>query len=347
MTKQLQKQVRLLDVTKENGATKMFEPNSGILFWDDIYNSEYYDVVKAMRDVFWQPQEVGMSKDVRHFDAMTEEEKELFKNAAGQLASLDSVATVYDAEAFSFIQDPAVKACMAYIMATESIHNESYTYILSTLVTKEESKKAFRFAKENEHLVKRNNMITEHFKNFAENPTIDNFLKAQVANSALEGISFTNGFTPFYHFMRNGKMFSSGKIIQYIQQDETQHSYFQSMVVRDVLTQYPKYNTEEFADWVYDFAKDLVSLEQDFTEALYKDIEMIDVYEVQLFVEFRANQLLDSLGLTKIFETKNNPMKWVDAFHPDNFNAKKTDFFENDELNYKDANEDNNSWDEL
>src|SRR5699024_3766155 len=343
----LNKQVRLLDVTKPNGSTKMFEENSGILFWDDIYNSEYYDIVKAMRDVFWQPQEIGMAKDIRHFDAMPEEEKELFKNAAGQLASLDSVATIYDTEAFSFIKDPAVKAVMAYVMATESIHNESYTYILSTLVTKEESKKAFRFAKENPYLVKRNDIITKYFKEFAQNPTIETFLKAQVANSALEGISFTNGFTPFYHFMRNGKMFSSGKIIQYIQQDETQHSYFQSMVGRDVLTQYPEYNTQEFAEWVYSFIKELVEVEKEFTEALYIDIEMIDVYEVQLFVEFKANQLLDGLGLTKIFETKNNPMKWVDAFHPDNFNAKKTDFIENDELNYKDANEDNNAWDEL
>src|SRR5699024_2411173 len=128
---------------------------------------------------------------------------------------------------------------------------------------------------------------------------ISNFLKAQVANAALEGVSFTNGFTPFYFFMRNGKMFGSGSVIQYIQQDEIQHAYFQSIVVRDVMTQYPEENTEEFANWTYNFLKDLVEFEKDFTVDMYENIEMIDIYEVQEFIEFRANQLLDGLGLTK------------------------------------------------
>lgn len=345
---QLEKQVRILDVTKKNGETKMFEDNSGILFWDDIYNAEYYDVVKEMRDVFWQPQEVGMSKDVRHYEAMSDEEKELFKIAVGQLASLDSVATIYDAEVFSYIKDPAVKACMAYVAATESIHNESYTYILSSLVPKHISLEAFRLPKENKKMIERNEVIMEVFDEFLTNPTIENFLKAQVANSALEGVSFTNGFTPFYYFMKHGKMFGAGKIIQYIQQDEVQHAYFQSMVVRDVLTQYPEYNTEEFSNWVYKFLTDLVGIEQSFTESMYYGIEMIDVYEVQLFVEFRANQLLDNLGLTKIFSTKKNPMPWIDAWHPDNMNNKKTDFFEDRELNYdSSSSEENNGWDDL
>lgn len=343
----LQKQVRLLDISKPNGAAKMFEEQSGILFWDNIYNKEYYDIVKDMRDVFWQPQEIGMSKDVRHYDSMNDEEKALFQNAVGQLASLDSIATVYDMYAFHYIKDPAVKAAMAYVSATESIHNESYTYILSSLVPKSVSLEAFEFPRRDENMIKRNEIIMQYFDDFASNPTIETFLKAQVANAALESISFTNGFTPFYHFMRNGKMFSSGKIIQYIQQDEVKHAYFQSMVIRDVLSQYKEYNTSEFATWVYEFLTELVQFEKEFTEALYSDIEMIDVYEVQEFVEFRANQVLDNLGLDKIFDTKKNPMQWVDAYHPSNFNNKKTDFFENDELNYDGASEENNNWDDL
>lgn len=346
MTK-LEKQVRILDITKKNGAAKMFDEQSGILFWDDIYNKEYYEVLKEMRNVFWQPQSVGMSKDVRHYDNMDKDEKELFKLAAGQLASLDSIAAVYDMYAFQYIKDPAVKHTMAFIASMETVHNESYTYILSSLVPKHVSLEAFKLPKENELMIKRNEKILSVFDNFIENPTISNFLKAQVANAALEGVSFTNGFTPFYFFMRNGKMFGSGSVIQYIQQDEIQHAYFQSMVVRDVMTQYPEENTEEFANWTYNFLKDLVEFEKDFTVDMYENIEMIDIYEVQEFIEFRANQLLDGLGLTKIFDTKLNPMPWIDAYHPSNFNNKKTDFFEGKEQNYEETSEEDNDWDDL
>ena len=344
---ELKKQVRILDISKDNGAAKMFDDQSGIVFWDDIYNKEYYDVLKEMRDVFWQPQEVGMSKDVRHYDAMSDDEKELFKMAAGQLASLDSIAAVYDMHAFQYIKDPAVKHTMAYIASMETVHNESYTYILSTLVPKRVSLEAFELPRNNELMIKRNETILSVFDNFINEPTISNFLKAQVANAALEGVSFTNGFTPFYFFMRNGKMFGSGSVIQYIQQDEIQHAYFQSMVVRDVMTQYPEENTEEFANWTYNFLKDLVEFEKDFTVDMYENIEMIDIYEVQEFIEFRANQLLDGLGLTKIFDTKLNPMPWIDAYHPSNFNNKKTDFFEGKEKNYEETSEEDNDWDDL
>src|SRR5699024_5370705 len=137
------KQVRILDITKKNGAAKMFDEQSGILFWDDIYNKEYYEVLKEMRNVLWQLQSVGMSKDVRHYDNMDKDEKELFKLAAGQLASLDSIAAVYDMYAFQYIKDPAVKHTMAFIASMETVHNESYTYILSSLVPKHVSLEAF------------------------------------------------------------------------------------------------------------------------------------------------------------------------------------------------------------
>lgn len=345
---ELTKTVRVLDIEKSNKGKRIFDPVSGILFWDDILNQAYYDLLKDMREVFWIPDEVSMSQDKNHWHSkMTEDDKELFKNGLGILASLDSVATYFDKIAADYIEDAAIKANMAFIAAMETIHNESYTYSLSSFCSKSESKEVFERPKKNKFMVERNKIMMDIFDAFLNDRTLKSFLKALVAMSALEGLCFVNGFTPFYYFNRENKMFGTGTIIQYIQRDEAKHSYFQSLLVRDIMTQYPEENTEEFSMFVYDFFKELVQLEQRFCEDLYKNHPDIDIEEVRQYVGYRANLILNNLGLDMIFSSKKNPMAWITAFDPDNMNSTKTDFFEDKEKNYTTTNETSNGWDEL
>lgn len=345
---ELTKQVRTLNEDLANTSTKMFDDVSGLLFWDDIYNNQYYEILKEMRGNFWVPDEVSMSQDIQHWNSiMTDQEKEMYKSGKGILASLDSVAAVFDSILADFIRDSAIKSNVAFIGAMETIHNESYTYTISSLIDKEEALEVFERAKTNPFMVRRNRLIMNIFDKFLEEKTGANFVRGLVAMMGLEGLCFVNGFTPFYHLNRNNKMFGTGTIIQYIQRDEAQHSYFQSVLIRDFLTQYPEENTEELNQFIYDFFTELVQLEKEFCEDLYKDIHDIDLFEVKEYVEFRANLLLDSLGLTKIFETKKNPMPWITAFDPDNLNNTKRDFFEDKEINYSLTNEETNGWDEL
>lgn len=344
----LNKIIRVFDITKPNTKPKMFEPVSGILFWDDIANEKYNEIHDEITSNYWKPNDVSMSEDVVHWiNRMNDEEKELYKTGIGVLATLDSVSTYFDTIASHYIQDSAIKAVMSFIAGIESIHNKSYTYTMSSLVSKEVSQEAFERPKKNPFIIKRDALMMDVFNNFVQNPTVTNFAKSLVAMSGLEGVSFVNGFTPFYHFNRNNKMFGTGTIIQYIQRDETQHSYFQSVVVRDIMTQYPEVNTPEFAEWCYKFYEDLVSLERDFCEDLYKDIYDIDLDEVSEYIGYRANVVLDNLGLDKIFPAKKNPMLWIKAFEPENLNNVKRDFFEDKEINYKKVSEDSNGWGEL
>lgn len=344
----LTKQIRILNENLPNRGSRIFDDVSGVLFWDDISNKVYYDIMQEMRGNFWIPDEVSMAQDKSNWDTvMSYDEKLLFKNGIGVLASLDSVATVFDNEAQAYIRDAAVKSNMAFIAAMETIHNESYTYTMSSLVPKDESLKAFEYPKTNSFVVERNRLMMDVFDSFLEEKTIETFLRGLVAMAALEGICFTNGFTPFYHLNHNNKMFGTGTIIQFIQRDEAQHSYFQTVLVRDIMSQYPEYNTSDFSDFVYDFFTKLVQLEQDFCDDLYKDIYDIDIQEVKDYVEYRANLILDNLGLDKIFMTVKNPMPWINAFDPANLNNTKSDFFEVKETNYTKATETDNGWGDL
>lgn len=346
--------VRLFNENLPNRADRIFDDQSGILFWDDISNKAYYGIYQTLVENFWIPDEVSMAQDRSDWhNKMSDQEKEVYKKAIGVLSVLDSIATQFDMYAFYFVKDPAIKATLANIAFMESIHNQSYTYNLTSLVPIEEAAEAFKHPKELPTMLDRNKIMMDIFDDFIEKQDNASFLKSLVAMSVLEGICFTNGFTPFYHFNRNGKMNGAGQMIRFIQRDEVQHSMFQSLLVRDIMTQYPEENTEEFSSFVYEFMQTVVSLEKAFCDDLYEGFYDIDILAVKQYVEYKANTLLDLYGFDSIFETKKNPMDWITAYSPENFNNVKSDFFEQKENNYakvgssKNESGDVTAWDDL
>lgn len=131
--------------------------------------------------------------------------------------------------------------------------------------------------------------------------------------------------------------------------DEVQHSYFQTQVARTIISEsnFSDDEMDEITDWIYDFFTDIVKSEKALADDLMKEFKLIDIDELHGYIEWRANLLLQNLGLDKIFKTKTNPMQWIKAFDSDNINNTKTDFFEKRVTNYSRPTNDKNDWDLL
>lgn len=332
---ELNKHIRLFDGTKPNVGKTILDDHSGILYWDEQADA-YYNVWKEMTGNFWIASEVSLKQDsIDWTSKMTEKEKEFFKRGISQLVVLDSVATVADGLFASHIKNPALKAIMAYVASQESIHNESYTYMATSFMTKEEAQEVFERPKKDPQIVEANELILEQFDNFVTNPTPETLLKGIVAMAMLEGIRFTNGFTPFYLLARNNRMVNSSSIISFIQRDELQHSYFQTLLARQLVTEFPELNTDEVNNWIYESFKLVVEKEKELSRSLYEEGFLgIDLIELEMYIEWRANLVLKNLGMTEIFETKNNPMRWIKSFDSESINSQKSDFFEKRVTNY-------------
>lgn len=345
----MEKHIRLFNKDASNTNASIFGEHSGLLYWDE-QDPVWYDVYSELKQNFWIPQEVTLGSDSRDWRTnMSDAEKELYKRSISQLVLLDSISTVIDGQLASYIKNPAIKAIMAYIASQESIHNESYTYIATTFLTKEEANEVFSIPKTDPLILGASELILDQFEKFVSEPTKQNMVEALVAMAALEGIRFTNGFTPFYLMNRNKKMLGTGQIIQLIQRDEIQHSYFQTLVVRTILGELDLTDTEKdsLTKWIYDFFKEVVDGEKALANDLYKGYAGISMEELHGYIEWRANILLQNLGLDKIFDSKANPMIWINAYDSENINNTKTDFFEKRVTNYSKVTEDKNSWDDL
>ncbi|MFC2949021.1 ribonucleotide-diphosphate reductase subunit beta [Virgibacillus sediminis] len=335
MSEALLERAKTLEPRHPNKSTALFGgKSSGILNWNDIAYPHWYKLYKRLVGNYWQADEVNMSADVKQFPTLTKEEQDAYLKIIGLLSTLDGPQTRTALLLSLYATDPAVQSIMAVISQQEAVHNESYSYVLSSVVSLDEQNESFQLGRRDPVLLKRNEHLIQQYNRFVEEPTMENILKTLVYTSLLEGMFFYSGFAFFYNLARNNKMVGTSTMISYINRDELEHGRFISELFRAALAERPEYNTTELTGWVYEQFRLSVDLEIEWSSYVLKEIEGIDLEEMKGYIKYRANKMLRMMGLSEIYpDYVDNPMKWIRAY-VDNFDDTKTDFFEQKSRQY-------------
>lgn len=347
MTQAKLTKIKLLNPEFPNKSTAIVNGQaSGILNWNDIAYPQIYDLYHVLLSNFWKAQEINMQDDIKQWDQLTSVEKDTFLRINTQLASLDSLQTPTMTHVMDYVTDPSFKAIFAVIAQQEAVHNESYSYILSSLIPLDEQIARFNQAKEDVYVQKRNGLILEAYEAFRINPTLQNLFKLCVNSINLEGIYFYAGFAFFYNLARQQKMLRTSTMISYIQRDEMQHAYFISQFIRILLTENPELNNEDNIQYIYETIAKAVKLEKEWAHYILQDINGINLDEYDGYVEYLANKRFRQLGLDNYFEERDNPMPWIRVFSDEMINETKSDFFEQKSRTYTKVSQ-SNGFDEL
>lgn len=338
MQESLLERAKTLEPKNPNKSTGVFGgKSSGILNWNDIAYPHWYKMYKRLVGNYWQADEVDMTSDVKQFPRLTKEEQDAYLKIIGLLSTLDAPQTRTALLLSLYATDPSVQSIMAVIAQQEAVHNESYSYVLSSVVSLANQNESFELGRKDPILLKRNDAVMKQYNLFVEKPTIDNILKVLVYTALLEGMFFYSGFAFFYNLARHNKMVGTSTMVSYINRDELEHGRFISELFRATLGENPEHNTPEFIDWVYASFKESVELEIEWSNYVLAEVEGIDLEEMAGYVKYRANKMLRMMGLSEIYpEHVENPMKWIRAY-VDNFDGTKTDFFEQKSRQYTKA----------
>lgn len=332
---------------------KMFEPQSTDLYWDE-QDPGIYQNYKDLVSQFWHASEVSLKSDKVDFadsKRMTDVRKELFFRAIAQLIILDTVASKVTARLTKIIRNAGAVALIDYQSSQETIHNESYTYILSSLVSKEKVQEIKAAAKQ-DPLVLASTMPIIHVFNSAllskkdEEVTPMDVVKTCIAIAALEGIRFTNGFVPFYKLNQDNLMQGVGTIIQFINRDETKHSWGMVLIAKKIIEEY-NLSLQEVEEFTIKLYTKVVEAEKALSDSFFADYPGMNTVQAKQYVEFRANSILGNLGFEQVFDTVRNPMRWITTYNSDKMGNKKTDFFEKRENDYKRVDKQEQGFDDL
>lgn len=301
---------------------------SGVLNWDDIRRPEMYKLYRVLIANHWIPSEIAMNKDKQQFAELSAAEQEAYKKIIGLLAVLDSMQTNFVTDVGQYLTDSSLVAIAAIINQQEVIHNQSYSYVLSSIADYQTQKEVFEYWKHDEVLQRRNLFIARLYQSFRDEKTPQTFLEALVADMILEGIFFYSGFAFFYNLARHQKMLGTSQMISYIQRDEAQHAYFFGEVFKMLLEDFPELNTDANRAFVYEKVEEAVQLETEWAHEVLAGIEGIDLAEFSAYIRYIANKRLQTMGFDKAYGGVDNCMPWIRPFSDEALNQTKTDFFE-------------------
>jgi len=291
------------------------------------WTSDWYR--QAMNN-FWIPEEINLNQDIKDYKKLDEYEKAAFDKILSFLTYLDSIQTANLPNLQTYITANEINLCLSIQTYQESIHSQSYSYILDTICSPEERTRILYLWKEDEHLLKRNEFIGRQYNEFLESDDEFRFMKALIANYILEGIYFYSGFSFFYNLGRNGKMPGTVQEIRYINRDENTHLWLFRSLINDLKKERADLFTDDLKDYYRDMLK--TGVEQEIAWGKYAigdNIAGLNEKMIEDYIKYLGNLRAKGLGLDELYDGyKEIPdsMKWVDEYSDPN--AVKTDFFE-------------------
>jgi ribonucleoside-diphosphate reductase beta chain len=179
------------------------------------------DVLDKMISNHWSEKEIDLSEDAKQYatSMLVAGNLKAYKKALAFLSNLDGIQlNNLTTNIGKHITSPEVSMCVVRQSWEECQHVLSYAQMIESIGF-DPTEIYWEFERD-ELLAEKNKFITESSAVLGKDFTPENFVKAIVANIALEGIYFFNGFLVFYTLERQGLMRNSANMIKYIQRKQ-------------------------------------------------------------------------------------------------------------------------------
>jgi len=322
----------------------MFLGNSvNVSRYDQQKVAVFENLIVKQLSFFWRPEEIDVSKDRADWEGLTDSEKHIFISNLKYQTLLDSMAArSVNAMLLPLVSLPELETWVETWAFGETIHSRSYTHILRNLFT--EPGKVFDDIVVNPAILKRAEsisvylddviLITQLYQSQGEGIyTVDGkevvvnrrklkeklFLAVNVIN-ALEAIRFYVSFACSFAFTERKLLDGNSKIIKLIARDEALHL----VGTQTILNLWASGNddpemkeiSQELKGEAFDIFMDVVEQEKEWANYLFEDGSMVGLNAdiLKSYVEYVANQRLVAIGHKAPFETKSNPLPWINAY---------------------------------
>ena len=290
--------------------------------YDLIKYPKFYDLYDQQLNFFWRPQEVSLVKDISDYKNLSPEERFVFDSNLKFQTMTDSMLSRSIHELMKFCTNSELEICMNTWSFFETIHSNSYTYILNNVYP--DATKFFDSILEDEEIVKRAKAISKKYDELlsSDGDERQRLFDAILATQITEGLIFYVSFACSFYFGYRGKMEGNSKIIKFISRDENLHV----AITQNIMKNWMNNPEEGFQDIikkneekVYAAYEMAVNAEKDWADYLFSKGNLIGLTSESLkhYVEWLANNRLSSLGYKKLYpNAKTNPLAgWLDSYY--------------------------------
>lgn len=290
-----------------------FGETTNLMQLNDVRYSWAVGLYQQMRENFWVPQKLDLTQDVTDYNNLTPQERRAFEGILSYLTFLDSVQTCNLPHIKSSITAPEISLCIAEQISQEGMHNQSYQYMIETIIPSDRRNAVYDFWRTDKVLRDRCEYIASHYQRYIDNPTPENYFTTLMADYLLEGLYFYNGFVFFYNLASRMLMPGSADIFKMINRDELSHvRLFQKLIPEAMET------FTHSVDHIYEMVDRAVQYECGWTNHIVgNDILGITEQSTEIYTKYLANIRLQAIGLEPLYlgdQYKKSPYRHLERF---------------------------------
>lgn len=279
-----------------------------------IVDEDIWKMYKKQMDCFWRAEEIDLSKDIKHWATLNNDEQHFIKHILAFFAASDGIVLENLGQRFmNEVQIAEARAAYGFQIMMENIHSETYSLLIDTLVKEEREKTNLFEAINNFPCIKKKADWAIKWINDKRS----SFATRLIAFAAVEGIFFSGSFCSIYWLKKRGLMPGLTFSNELISRDEGMHTDF-AVLLFSKLQKKPKKAK------IVELIKEAVGIEQEFiTEALPCKLIGMNAKLMKQYIEFVADRLIVQLGYSKIYNSS-NPFDFMEMISLEG----KTNFFE-------------------
>lgn len=277
-----------------------FGNTTNLMQLNDVRFSWAIGLYRQMRENFWIAEKIDVTKDVVDYGNLTGDERTAYDGILSYLTFLDSVQTVNIPHIKSCVTAPEVSMCMSEQISQESLHNQSYQYLIESIIPSERRGQVYEFWRTDKVLADRCKFIASIYQKYIDEPTPENYFISLLADFLLESIYFYNGFMFFYNLSSRMLMPGSADIFKMINRDELSHVRLYQKLLPEAMKVFPHSVAQ-----IYEMFDAAVRHECLWTNHIIGDrILGINEYSTETYTKYLANIRLRSIGLEPLYEGK-------------------------------------------
>jgi ribonucleoside-diphosphate reductase beta chain len=271
--------------------------------WNDNDNEVAKAFWKQNINQLWIPEKFPVSRDLKVWKTMKQEERETYAEVLSGLTGLDREQGDNGMANIQITHDNMhEQAVFAWMNMMEHIHAKSYSYIFSTLISQKKSDYYLGEWVDNQpQLQKKYDKIARYYNKLRDpHYTTLNRYMAMVASVFLETFSFYSGFFYPVFLAGQGKLVASGEIIRKIIQDESIHGSFTGFVAQRLFKELAPADQQLAMVLLNDLLTQLMEIEDEYTETIYSKVNLVK--PVKDYIRYNANRALQNLGLNPQYD---------------------------------------------
>ena len=289
-------------------------PNRFTLF--PIMKPKLFQQYKNHVSVFWTPEELDLSKDMKDWVRLQPNEQHFIKNVLAFFAGSDGIIQENIAARFmNEVQLSEARQFYSVQLMMEAIHSECYSLLIDTYIDEKAEKDHLFRAIQTIPCVKGK---AEWAQKWIESKE-ENFATRLIAFAVVEGIFFSGSFCAIYWLKERGLMPGLTTSNEFIARDEGLHTDFACALYEEIEQKLPKAK-------VHKIIREAVKIEKQFiTESLPCHLVGMNDKLMSQYIEFVADRLSSQLGYGKIYSTSNpfDFMERISLEGKDNFFEKR------------------------